>query len=97
MVANIKEYQKRCQLKKLNLLVKDLLEVRQFLKFFDGLNLPDYQAMIAEVPQGVETDLLSRLHQQQSVQYYGFLELKSKEAQLKEAIEKASDELDKLL
>ncbi|SHG98277.1 hypothetical protein [Desulforamulus hydrothermalis] len=97
MVTQIKEIRKRNQLKKLNALVKEILEVRQFLKYFDNLNLPDYQAMIDQLPQGIEPGLLIRLQQRQSLAYYGYFELKAREAALKKAIQKASDDLDNLL
>ncbi|GAB6157776.1 hypothetical protein JCM39194_09760 [Desulfotomaculum varum] len=97
MVTEIKEIRKRNQLKKLNALVKEILEIRQFLKYFDNLNLPDYQKMIAQLPQGIEPGLLIRLQQRQSLEYYGFYDLKAREANLKEAIQKVSDELDDLL
>ncbi|WP_073237721.1 abnormal cell lineage family protein [Desulforamulus putei] len=97
MVTEIMEIRKRNQLKKLNALVKEILEIRQYLKYFEGLDLPDYQAMISQVPPGVESGLLIRLQQRQSREYYGYFELKSKEAALKEAIQKASEDLESLL
>ncbi len=97
MVTEIMEIRKRNQLKKLNALVKEIIEVRQYLKYFEGLNLPDYQAMISQIPLGVEPRLLIHLQQRQSVEYYGFFKLKSKETALKEAIQKTSEDLDNLL
>ncbi|MDO7785970.1 abnormal cell lineage family protein [Desulforamulus aquiferis] len=97
MVTDIRDYRKHCQLKRLNVLVKELLEVRQYLKYFGDLNLPNYQAMIVNVPEGVDVNFLKSLHQRQQSDYFYFFELKEREDSLKEAINRASDELDKIL
>lgn len=97
MVTDLMDYRRRYKLKNLNRLVKELLEVRQYLRFFEGLHLPDYEAMISNLPQGAETGLLRNLHQRQSVEFFSFLELKAREERLKEAIQRASDDVDKIL
>ncbi|MEW6696951.1 MAG: abnormal cell lineage family protein [Bacillota bacterium] len=97
MVTHIMEIRKRNNLKKLNALVKEIIEVRQYLLYFEDIHLPDYQAMIDQVPIGVEPKFLIHLQQRQSIAYHGYLELRSKETLLKEAIQKTSEELDNLL
>ena len=97
MVTDLLDYRRNNQLKKLNILVKELLEVRQYLKIFEDLNLPNYQAMLSNLPEGVEGALLKSLHERQGMDYYNFFELRAREQELKEAIQQTSDSLDELL
>lgn len=97
MVTDIRDYRKHSQLKGLNTLVKELLEVRQHLKYFEELNLPDYQNMIDGIPEEVDIKLLNNLNKRQKKEYAIFFDLKERESRLREKIQRASDELDKIL
>lgn len=97
MIIDIRDYRKNNKLKELNRLVKELLEVRQYLRYFDELNLPDYKAMIEQVPEGVEKELLAKFQQRQAKEFYNYFDLKAREEQLKYEVQRVSKELDKML
>lgn len=97
MVANFADYRKRRYLEKLNVLVKEIIEIRQYLHIFESLELPNYQEMINNMPKNVRIELLLRLQQQQGLDYYGYYQLLEKESELKKSIQKVTEELDNLL
>ncbi len=97
MITNLSDYRKRQQLEKLNSLVKEIIEVRQYLQIFDSLELPDYHDIIQKMPKDVKIELLVHLQQQQGLDYYGYFQLLEKEVELKKSIQKLTAELDNLL
>ena len=97
MVTELSDYRKRKQLEKLNGLVKEIIEIRQYLQIFKSLELPNYHDIIQNMPKDVKIELLVRLQQQQGLDYYGYFQLLEKEAELKKSIEKVTAELDNLL
>ncbi|SHK12174.1 abnormal cell lineage family protein [Desulforamulus aeronauticus] len=97
MITNLSDYRKRRQLEKLNSLVKEIIEVRQYLQIFKNLELPDYHDIIQKMPKDVKIELLVHLQQQQGLDYYGYFQLLEKEVELKKSIQKLTAELDNLL
>lgn len=96
MLNNIQSFRQKKLLRELNDLVRELLQVRECMKCFGDVNLPDYLHLINNVPEGVSAGLLEVLYSEQIEDYGYLIELKEKELYLKQAIQQASTELDEL-